>query len=206
MLYKLLKEIDRYKKRKEDILKEKNLRENFAKIGKGVTFDSSSIINSPHKIKIGNYVNIGPEAYIWATGGLSIGNNVYIATRVHLHTSNHIYENALAIPFDHRSIIKPVIIGDNCWIGAGVTIVPGVELGEGCIVGMGSVVTKSFPPCSIIGGNPAKLIKMRDINHYNQLKEKGMFFNQLEKERKINYKMLSSDEEISKENEIIFLD
>ena len=54
---------------------------------------------------------------------------------------------------------KPVIIGDNVWLGANVTILPQVELGNNVVVGAGSVVTKSFPANSIIAGNPAKLIK-----------------------------------------------
>ena len=55
----------------------------------------------------------------------------------------------------------PVIIGDEVWCGANVTILKGVKLGRGCVVAAGAVVTKSFPPYSIIGGCPAKLIRMR---------------------------------------------
>lgn len=54
-----------------------------------------------------------------------------------------------------------VHIGNDCWVGRDVTILSGVTLGDGCIVGTAAVVTKSFPPYSIIGGNPAKLIRLR---------------------------------------------
>ena len=55
----------------------------------------------------------------------------------------------------------PVIIEDGCWLGANITILKGVTLGRGSVVAAGAVVTKSFPPYSIVGGVPAKLIKMR---------------------------------------------
>ncbi|WP_264367794.1 DapH/DapD/GlmU-related protein [Paraglaciecola mesophila] len=58
-------------------------------------------------------------------------------------------------------VTAPVIIKDNVWIGYGVTILKGVEIGEGSIVAAGSVVTKNIPPYSIAGGIPSKVIKMR---------------------------------------------
>jgi len=57
---------------------------------------------------------------------------------------------------------KPIIIGNNVWIGTRVIILPGVQIGDNTIIGAGAVVTKSFPANSIIGGNPAKIIRIRD--------------------------------------------
>ena len=56
---------------------------------------------------------------------------------------------------------EPVKIGDDCWMGANAIILPGVELGKGCVVGAGSVVTKSFSEYSVVGGVPARLLKQR---------------------------------------------
>ena len=67
------------------------------------------------------------------------------------------------------------MINDNVWIGADVKIVPGITIGEGAVIAMSAVVTKDVPACAVVGGNPAKILKYRDINVYNQLKEKRQY-------------------------------
>ena len=93
-------------------------------------------------------------------------------TDIMIFSVNHLYETDKCLPFDENLVYKKVVIGENCWIGGRVFILPGVELGEGGVVAGGSVVTKSFPPLSVIGGNPAKLIKYRDAEKYNAAKMK----------------------------------
>ena len=68
-----------------------------------------------------------------------------------------------------------IIIEDNVWLGDCVLIVGNVVIGEGSICAAGAVVTKDIPKCAIVGGNPARIIKYRDINHYYNLKAKGKF-------------------------------
>lgn len=70
-------------------------------------------------------------------------------------------------------LMQSVFIGQNCWIGAKSIICPGVKIEDGAIVAMGSVVTKSVPKCAIVGGNPAKIIKYRDIEQYEKLVKEG---------------------------------
>ena len=89
-------------------------------------------------------------------------------------TENHNYEGD-AIPYDSTYIRKDVTIGDCVWFGNRVMIVGGVDIGEGAIIAAGAVVSKDVPPLAIVGGNPAKIIKYRDADHYNKLKAEGKF-------------------------------
>ena len=70
--------------------------------------------------------------------------------------------------YDENMILKPVVIEDNVWIGMNVSVVPGITIGQGAIVGMGSVVVKDVPPKSIVGGNPARVIGERNHQHYEE--------------------------------------
>ena len=76
---------------------------------------------------------------------------------------------------DFRPVGKEVQLDDRVWVGARAIILPGVHLGEGCIVGAGSVVTKSFPPFSVVVGNPAKVVKTRNKNLRYQMRYFPLF-------------------------------
>lgn len=122
---------------------------------------STSFNNIGEKIKIGNNVGIGEFAYLGGSGGLEIGDECIVGQYLSCHPENHNYEN-LDLPIRNQGVNrKGIIIGKNCWIGSKVTILDGVKIGNGCILAAGSVITKSFPDNSIIGGIPAKLLKMR---------------------------------------------
>ena len=85
---------------------------------------------------------------------ISIGSGSYIGPNVGIITANH-------DPTDLRDHTEgqPVVIGSNCWVGMNSVILPGVTLGDGIIVGAGSVVTKSFSSPGVIAGNPARFVK-----------------------------------------------
>lgn len=144
----------------------------FKECGKGFYCCSGVTIHSAKNISVGNKVGIGEKAFINASGGLEIGNNVKTGPMLCIWTSNHNYEKPKKLPYDMEWIHKKVVIHDNVWIGARVSILPGVEIGEGAVIAMGAVVTKNVPPCAVVGGNPAKIIKYRDIETYNKLKKK----------------------------------
>lgn len=91
-------------------------------------------------------------------------------------TSYHNYDQGTKIPYDDTYISKDVVIEDNVWLGSRVIVLGGVTIGEGAIIQAGSVVIKDIPAFGIAGGHPAKVFKYRDIEHYNQLKEQGLFF------------------------------
>ncbi len=90
-------------------------------------------------------------------------------------TQNHNYDRGEAIPYDTTFDYKTVVIEDNVWFGNRVIVTGNVTIGQGAIIAAGSVVVKDVPKCAIVGGNPAKVIKYRDIEHYEKLKVEGRF-------------------------------
>ncbi len=158
-----------------NLIKDDYLRTRIKKIGKNVLIAQPSDISGMDKISIGNNNYIGKNSVISGEGGLIIGNNCSISSELLIYTWNHDYKNSNVLPFSKERIFKPVIIEDNVWIGRRVTIAPGVKIGEGSIIGIGSVVTKDVPKLSIVGGNPAKLIGQRDEKKYNLLKKEKKF-------------------------------
>jgi acetyltransferase-like isoleucine patch superfamily enzyme len=136
--------------------------------GDNVTISRNSIIvcsgvirNKGVGIVIGNNTGINVRAYLGGQGGITIGNDVIIGPDVKIFSENHIFANTDVIIKDQGETRKGVIIGNNCWLGAGSVVLDGVNLGDGCVVAAGSIVTKSFPENSILAGIPAKIIKTR---------------------------------------------
>lgn len=124
--------------------------------------------------KLGNNVNFN-GLIIQGDGEVKIGNNFHSGTEILIITTNHNYDKGKAIPYDERLIKKPVYIGDNVWLGSRVTILPGIQIGEGAIIQAGSVVTKNIPPCAIAGGHPINIFKYRNKEHYYTLKQQKKF-------------------------------
>ena len=108
-------------------------------------------------------------------GTVSFGNNFHSGENCRIITQNHNFDHGTAIPYDGTYVLKNVVIGDNVWFGDSVMVVGNVTVGEGAIIGAGAVVTKDVPPGAIMGGNPARLIRYRDMEHYNKLKAEGSF-------------------------------
>ena len=112
-------------------------------------------------------------------GDITIGNNCIIAARCKILTRSHDYFCGDALPYGTNYIHKPVKIEDNVWIGNDVMIVPGVKIGEGAVIAMGSVVTKDVPECAVAGGNPAIILKFRDKERYQRLKKEKRYLNNI---------------------------
>ena len=112
-------------------------------------------------IKIGSNVSIGEFSSIGGAGGLEIGSDTIIGGYLSTHPENHVFAN-LEVPIRLQGVTrKGIKLGANCWIGAKVTVLDGVEIGNGCIIAAGAVLTKSFGDNVVIGGVPAKVIKKR---------------------------------------------
>lgn len=115
------------------------------------------------KITIGNNVSINSDCHIGAVNEIEIGDNVLIASKVFItdHYHGEISSEAIKIPPSERKLYckGKVKIEKNVWIGEGVAILPNVTIGENSIIGANSVVTKNIPKNSVVGGNPARVIR-----------------------------------------------
>jgi len=122
--------------------------------GNNVTiYDSTTIAGD---VKIGDNTWVGPFCSLDGSGGLEIGSHCSIAAGSHIFTHDTV-KYALSggvMPYEY----DPVKIGDCCFIGAHTIIIKGVNIGEHSLISANSMVNKSFPPYSIIAGNPGKLI------------------------------------------------
>ncbi len=121
-------------------------------IEKGATFG--------RRLSIGNNSGLGVNCIIQGT--VSIGDNVMMGPDVLIYTTNHEFQNK-DVPMQKQGYQpeRPVSIGNDVWIGARVIILPGVHIGDGCVIGAGAVVTKDVPAYSVCTGNPAKVVKER---------------------------------------------
>ena len=147
--------------------------EQFREFGQGVIIAGDVRINMPDRVILKDRVFINRGTNINSVGGLYIGENSGLGLNCTIFTWEHRYFGSKKIPFDNIAELKPVIIREFVYIGAEVSILPGVEIGEGAIIGMGSVVTKNVPPLAIVMGNPATVIMYRDKEHYYKCKEAG---------------------------------
>ena len=129
----------------------------------GMTRIHSTVhLNAPNKIMtFGHHVQLGPHCHVSAD--IHFGNYVLCAAHVSFigkneHSYNYSGDTIWESP---RGNDKPTIIGNDVWIGHGAIIIGGIKIGDGCVIAAGSVVTKDIPPFSIVGGNPAKVLKNR---------------------------------------------
>ena len=118
---------------------------------KGVCFD---------RVKIGKGVYINADCLMMARGGITIEDDAQLAANIQLITNNHDFYDRPILP------CKPILICKGAWVGAGVTILPGIRIGKHAVVGAASVVTKDVPDYAVAVGNPARIIKMLDADRF----------------------------------------
>lgn len=129
------------------------------KVGKNLHSYSVFSIGCPGNVTIGDDVFIGPNVDILAENKVKIGNYAMISKSVTIVSADYKFENTkVAMIKQDWSKSKPVIIGNDVWIGTKSVILKGVKIGDGAIIGAGSVVSKDVEPYAIVAGNPAKKI------------------------------------------------
>jgi len=129
-----------------------------ASCGKKVNIEKGALFSS--KVSLGDYSGIGINANI--SGTCTIGSYVMMGPNVTVITRNHKHSDLdQPMMFQGFEEEKPVVIGDDVWIGERVLILPGVHIGNGCIIAAGAVVTHDVPDYAVVAGVPAKIIKSR---------------------------------------------
>lgn len=136
----------------------------------GQEVDESVTLLPPFYVDYGKHIEIGKGCFIqqcctfFGRGGITLGENVLVGPKVNIITINHDPDP------ENRSATygRPVVIGDNVWIGINSTILPCVSIGCGAIIGANSVVTKDVPPMTVVAGNPARIIKTLKNKHYER--------------------------------------
>jgi len=157
----------------------------FAAKGQNVTLNPPLNVTFADRCKFGNDIYMGSGAFLSTQGGLRIDDGVIIGPRFTVYTADHNYEDAEAIPYDGKVLLKLVHIKENVWIGGDVIVVPGTAIGEGAVVAAGAVVTKNVPNFAVVGGNPAKVIKYRDKQKYLALKEQRKIYIRMKQQQQI---------------------
>jgi galactoside O-acetyltransferase len=147
-------------------------------IGRNINFKSGSLITFGKNIKLGhdniltavggkivfnNHFSSNDRVIFNADigGTLSFGENCLVGPACIFRTANHVYENPNLLIREQGHEVLDITVGNDVWFGANVLVLPGVSIGNGCVVGAGSVVTRSFEDYSIIAGVPARVIGKR---------------------------------------------
>ncbi len=150
--------------------------------GPGLTFEGAVEIPNGRRVSLGSRVKLGKDIHLmaWPEGKLTVGDDTYIGrnTIVLAHQSVSIGKDCLIAPFCHITDVnhgieagelirkqplasEPVVIEDDVWLGAGCSVLPGVTIGAGAVIGARAVVTKDIPPNAIAVGVPARVIGTR---------------------------------------------
>lgn len=144
----------------------KLLKKILGKSGKRIHIEPYFWCDYGYRIEVGENFYANHNLIILDAGGVTFGDNVFIAPSCGFHTSGH------PIDFERRNkgleYAYPIVVGNNVWFGAGVQVMPGVTIGDNVVIGGGSVVVKDIPSDSVAVGNPCKVI--RKINEEDKQK------------------------------------
>ncbi|EQB58185.1 bacterial transferase hexapeptide [Colletotrichum gloeosporioides Cg-14] len=132
---------------------------NIGRVGENVVVEAPFVCDYGYNIVIGQNVIVGRSCTILDAAEVNIGDNCHIGPNVSIYAATLHTDPKRRQGSKGPQIGRPVTIDQDCWIGGGVTILPGITIGKGSTVGAGSVVTKNVPPFTIVGGNPARVLR-----------------------------------------------
>ncbi|MBL0225454.1 MAG: acyltransferase [Geobacteraceae bacterium] len=130
------------------------------KSGSNLNIEKGATFGRGNGIFIGNNSGIGVNCHLY--GSVSIGDNVMMGPEVLFFAKNHKFDR-VDTPMNLQGFaeVEQIVVGNDVWIGTRAIILPGVIIGDGAVIGAASVVTKDVPPYTIVGGNPAKVLRLR---------------------------------------------
>lgn len=137
--------------------RERLMRRLLGRTGKRFTIEQPFFCDYGYNVEIGENFYANVNCVILDEAKVTFGDNVFVAPNCGFYTAGH--------PFDVKQrnsgleYARPIVIGNNVWIGAQVCVLPGVSIGDNCVIGAGSVVVKSIPPNSLAVGNPCRVIR-----------------------------------------------
>lgn len=129
----------------------------FGKTGKGLWLQTPFYCDYGTNIELGDNVYFNFNCVVLDVAPVKVGSNVLVGPSVQIYTAGHPLDPQARK--DGQEFGKPIMIGDNVWIGGAAILCPGVTIGKNSIVAAGAVVTKDVPPNAVVGGNPAKIIR-----------------------------------------------
>ena len=145
----------------------------FESIGTNVSVGNPFICDYGRNISLGDNVSINMNCTFVDCNKITVGSNVLISSNVQIYTATHPVElrdrltpewTSESGEYFCRTYALPVTIGDGCWIGGGVIILPGVTIGRGSVIGAGSVVTKDIPENCVAAGNPCRILRRINVD------------------------------------------
>lgn len=131
-------------------------------LGNHTQIAETAIFVRHEQISIGAYCRIGHQCKLEGKGGITIGDGTILAPEVLILSSTHQYSQQEWLPYNEVDHARPVTIGRGVWIGYRALIVPGVRIEDAAVIAAGAVVTKDVGKGEIVGGNPAKRIRVRE--------------------------------------------
>ncbi|MEO8327054.1 MAG: acyltransferase [Nitrospirota bacterium] len=135
----------------------------FLKCGTDIIVKQQAYFGKGNQVVIGDRSQLGEN--LKAESDLTVGDDVLMGPDIIMMSSSHAFHR-LDMQINQQGALprRPIIIGNDVWIGTRVIILPGIQVGDHAIIGAGSVVTKNVPPLAIVAGNPAKIIRSRSIH------------------------------------------